>query len=160
MTNEASDYVPPSFHVHVDALVRRGDDILIMKRAMGAMTGAWYFPGGSLEHGESPEEAARREIREETGLEVAGLRLFRVWHYQPDASAHSVAISYTCSVPPGAEPVINEEHAAFRWVTPQYYRERYFNDGVLGALQDRPYALGLVTQIRDMLDAYLTNAAL
>ena len=158
MPNETSDYVPPSFHVHVDAIVRRGDDMLVMKRAMGAMTGAWYFPGGSLEHGESPEVAARREIREETGLEVVSLRLFRVWHYQPDASAHSVAISYTCSVPPGVEPVINEEHAAYRWMAPQEYRSRYFNDGVLTALQDRPYALGLITQIRDMLDAYLTNA--
>ncbi len=56
----------PLFHVHVDAIVRRGEEILIMKRAMGAMTGAWYIPGGALEENESQEAGVRREIREET----------------------------------------------------------------------------------------------
>ena len=70
------------FHVHVDAIVRRGDEILIMKRAMGLMSGAWYLPGGQLEFGEAPEEGARREIREETQLEVQDMRLFRAWHYR------------------------------------------------------------------------------
>jgi mutator protein MutT len=151
------EYTPPTFHVHVDALVSRGEEILIMKRAMGMMTGAWYVPGGSLEHGESPEEAVRREIREETGLEVAEARLFRVWHYQPAATAHSVAITYTCSVPPGTEPTINEEHTAYRWVTARYYRDRYFNDDVIAALAERPHVHGLVSQIRGVLDAYLST---
>ena len=157
MTDE---YTPPIFHVHVDALVARGDEILIMKRAMGMMTGAWYVPGGSLEHGESPEDAVRREIREETGLEVEDARLFRVWHYQPSAAAHSVAITYTCRVTPGTEPNINEEHTAYRWVTPRYYRDRYFNDDVLAALQEHSHVHGLVSQIRGVLDAYVVAEAM
>jgi mutator protein MutT len=147
-------YAPPTFRVHVDAIVRRGDEILIMKRAMGALTGAWYFPGGSLEYGESPEKGARREIREETGLEVDDLRLFRAWHYRAEEDAHAVAISFICSVPPGTEPAINEEHAAARWVTPRYYRERFFGDDVMRALDGHP-AQQLVTGVRDLLDAYL-----
>ena len=51
----------PLFHVHVDAIVRRGEEILIMKQAMGAMTGAWYIPGGSLEENESPEAGLAEE---------------------------------------------------------------------------------------------------
>ena len=151
------EYTPPMFRVHVDAIVRRGDEILVMKRAMGALTGAWYVPGGSLEHGEAPEEGVRREIREETGLEVDDLRLFRVWHYRAEEAAHAVAISYTCSVSPGTEPRINEEHAAARWVTPQYYRDRYLTDDVLRALEGHP-ALQLVTGVRDLVDAYIARS--
>ena len=149
----------PRFHVHVDAIVRRGDEMLIMKRAMGAMTGAWYVPGGSLEEDESPADGVRREIREETGLDVSDLRLFRLWHYRQDESTPGVGITFTCEVPPGTEPQINEEHAAFRWVDPAYYRRRYFNDDVLSALAGSPVALELVTAVRDLVDAYIAEAA-
>jgi len=145
------------FHVHVDAIVRRGDEILIMKRAMGNMAGAWYFAGGQLEHGESPEEGVRREIREETKLEVDGLRLFRVWSYHGEDGEPAVGISYTCHVPEGTEPEIDHEHSAARWVTPRYYRDRYFHDGVLDALAASPNALELVTAVRDLVDAYLAE---
>ena len=145
----------PRFHVHVDAIVRRGNEILIMKRAVGAMTGAWYVPGGSLEENESPEDGVRREIREETELEVANLRLFRVWHYRQDESTPAVGITFTCEVSGTTEPQINEEHAAARWVTPEYYRKRYFSDDILTALAGNPIALELVTAVRDMVDAYI-----
>jgi 8-oxo-dGTP diphosphatase len=156
MTSDA-EYQPPMFRVHVDAIVSRGDEILVMKRAMGALTGAWYFPGGSLEHGEAPEAGARREIREETQLEVDDLRLFRVWHYGAE-EAHTIAISFTCTVSPGTEPRINEEHAAARWVKPQDYRERYFTNDIMHALQGHP-ALELVTGVRDLVDAYIAAQA-
>ncbi len=145
----------PLFHVHVDAIVRRGDEILIMKRAMGAMTGAWYVPGGSLEENETPEDGVRREIREETELEVAGLRLFRVWDYRQDAGTPAVGITFVCDVAPDAEPRINEEHSAARWVTVQYYRERYFSDDALAALARDPIVLKLVSGVRGVLDAYI-----
>ncbi len=150
--------MPTRFHVHVDAIVRRGDQILIMKRAMGLMSGAWYFPGGSLEEDESPEDGVRREIREETELEVDNLRLFRAWQYRQDESTPAVGVTFVCDVPPDAEPRINDEHAATRWVDPAYYRQRYFNDDVLAALAGNPIALELVTAVRDVVDAYLAEA--
>ena len=99
MTNEEQPWYEARFHVHVDAIVRRGDEILIMKRAMGAMSGAWYFPGGSLEMNESPEDGIRREIREETDLEVDDLRLFKVWHYLQDESTPAVGIQWSAPPP-------------------------------------------------------------
>lgn len=145
----------PLFTVHVDAIVRRGDEILIMKRAMGVMTGAWYFPGGHLERDETPEEGARREIREETHLEVENMRLFHAWHYNGGEDAPYVAISFVCDVPEGTEPQINEEHTAARWVTAEYYRDRFVNDEALAALKANPYAYSLVSGVRRLIDAYL-----
>jgi mutator protein MutT len=145
------------FHVHVDAIVRRGDEILIMKRAMGFMSSAWYFPGGQLEHGETPEEGARREIMEETGLKVEGLELFRTWTYQPAQNAFALAVSYTASVPPGTEPTINEEHLAFRWVRPEYYRDRFVNDEVLASLKENPSAYSVSTAVRRLVDDYIDH---
>jgi hypothetical protein len=66
-----------------------------------------------------------------------------------------VGITFVCDVPPDAEPEINEEHSAARWVDPAEYRQRYFNDDVLAALADNSIALGLVKAVQDVLDAYL-----
>ncbi len=142
------------FHVHVDAIVRHGDEILIMKRAMGFMSGAWYFPGGQLEQGESPEEGARREIKEETELEVPGLRLFKVWTYQLAGGEYALGITFTCEVPPDTEPRINEEHLAARWVAPSYYRDRFLNDEILEPLRGNP-AASVAFAVRDVVDAYI-----
>ena len=145
------------FHVHVDALVSRGQEILIMKRAMGVMTGAWYIPGGSLEPGESPEDGARREIREETELEVSNVRLFRAWHYRQDADTPAVGITFVCDAAPDAEPRINEEHSAARWVAPQYYRDRFLNDELLASLEGNPIAHELASAVRAVVDEYIAS---
>jgi A/G-specific adenine glycosylase len=51
-----------------------GGRYLVQKRPeRGLLGGLWEFPGGKIEAGESPEAAARRELREETGLEVGAL---------------------------------------------------------------------------------------
>ena len=50
----------------------RGDEILLLKRQGGALSGQWFLPGGAVERGELPEDGARREFVEETGLDVDG----------------------------------------------------------------------------------------
>lgn len=59
------------------AILIHGRDILLMRRQRGAEQ-YHVLPGGGLELGEAPLEACRREIREETGLDVADLRLVEI----------------------------------------------------------------------------------
>ncbi len=57
-------------------LLRRDGSILLQRRTDD---GLWGLPGGIVEPGESLEEAARRELREEVGLEAGALSLFGVY---------------------------------------------------------------------------------
>ena len=55
--------------------VIRGQRLLLKKANRGLSVGKWNAPGGKFESGEGPEECARREVFEETGLRVS--QLFR-----------------------------------------------------------------------------------
>ncbi len=61
--------------VGVGVIIQRGSDVLLGRRRNAHGDGAWCFPGGHLEFGESVIECARRETLEETGLELGGLTL-------------------------------------------------------------------------------------
>lgn len=58
--------------LHVAAVIlRRDEKVLICRRGPGGSCGnLWEFPGGKVEPGESPADCARRECREELGVEV------------------------------------------------------------------------------------------
>ena len=72
---------PPLRRVAVGIIERRGKILLTRRAARGLLGGLWEFPGGGIQEGESSREACRREIREETGLEVEVLEpLARVRH--------------------------------------------------------------------------------
>jgi 8-oxo-dGTP pyrophosphatase MutT (NUDIX family) len=51
-------------HITASAILRRRDEVLMIKHKV---LSAWLFPGGHIEPGEWPHEAAARELREETG---------------------------------------------------------------------------------------------
>ncbi len=60
------------------AVVVRGREVLLVRRAIDPGKGRWGFPAGFQDYGESPAETAVREVREETCLEVELLRLLDV----------------------------------------------------------------------------------
>jgi len=69
LTGETSIY-PQSPRVAVGAFVFKDDRILLVQRGQSPAKGLWAIPGGSMELGETLQEAAEREIREETGLVI------------------------------------------------------------------------------------------
>ncbi len=59
----------PSFHVGAICVIERADGALLLVR--NSYRAGWGFPGGFIKRGESPADAARRETREEIGVDVA-----------------------------------------------------------------------------------------
>ena len=80
------------------AVVERGDErrVLLVRRAHEPDAGEWGIPAGFLEHDESAEEAAARELREETGMRVdpGALDLLAVDGFDHPTGRRLVTISY------------------------------------------------------------------
>ena len=60
-------------------LLVHGNELLLVKRAEPPAVGQWCLPGGYMEVGESAEDAARRELSEETGLSCGDLKFLAFW---------------------------------------------------------------------------------
>lgn len=61
--------------VGIGVAVLKGDSVLLVRRGKPPNLGDWTLPGGAQELGETTEEAARRELLEEAGVEVGALTL-------------------------------------------------------------------------------------
>lgn len=99
----------------VAAIIRDDEDrIFATQRGYGAMKDGWEFPGGKIEAGETPEQALRREIKEEldTLIVVENLLTTVEWDY-PDF--HLTMHCYWCHVESGSLTL--KEHEAARWLT-------------------------------------------
>ena len=75
-------------------IVVERDTVLLARRKFEPWRGCWYVPSGFVEYGEDVEDAARREILEETGLIVEIVRLFGVYSYFDDPRQHGIIILY------------------------------------------------------------------
>lgn len=71
--------------------VTRNDELLLAQRGVEPRLGEWALPGGFVELGETTEEAAVREMHEETALHVDGLRLIGV-STQPSRLTGAVSV--------------------------------------------------------------------
>jgi 8-oxo-dGTP diphosphatase len=72
-------------------IMLRRDAVLMVERSRAPLQGLWSFPGGRAEPGESAETTARRELYEETGLEVD--RLVRLGAFQPTGGMAPFALT-------------------------------------------------------------------
>lgn len=105
----------------VAAIIRRhsqsplkGEEIFATQRGYGEWKDWWEFPGGKIEAGESPDEALKREIREELATEIeVGDLLTTVEYDYPQF--HLTMHCYLCSVISGRLSLLEHEDA--RWLT-------------------------------------------
>jgi 8-oxo-dGTP pyrophosphatase MutT (NUDIX family) len=98
---------------------------------------AWETVHGRIEAGEEPEDAAVREVREETGLDV--LRLYNVCvqpFYLHRTHTVELAVVFAAFVAPDASVTLGEEHQRHEWLTPERAAERFVWPRERDALRD------------------------
>ncbi len=91
--------------VGVGGVVIKGDRVLLVRRGSEPLKGEWSIPGGTLELGEELAAAARRELKEETGLEVEPLEVLgvfdRIIRDGRKIRYHYVIVDYACRLKGG-----------------------------------------------------------
>lgn len=87
----------------VATAVLRGREVLLVQRAIEPFRGMWGFPAGYQEYDESPEEAAIRETREESGMEVELRGVLEVCYTSDDPRKRANLVVYR-AVPVAGEP--------------------------------------------------------
>ena len=125
--------------VGVGALLFRRGRILMAQRGKEPLKGWWSLPGGALETGESLADAVRREVREETGLEVEPLRIFEVFErILRDAAGaveyHYVLVDYVCRVT-GGELFPGDDVCAVEWMRREDLGAMQITEGTLGVIE-------------------------
>ena len=107
--------------IGVGAVVLQHGNVLLVKRANEPRKGEWSLPGGLVELGESLVEATRREIREETGLDVDVGPLIEVFDriHRRDLRVqyHFVIADYLCT-PRGGSLAASDDAEDVAWVSP------------------------------------------
>ena len=94
---------PPSLAAVSIALIR-GECVLLVRRGRAPAKGLFAFPGGRVEGDETLEEAVRRELREETGLEAGRIGLVVTLDIAPEGSGPGFLLHVFRGVHVGGEP--------------------------------------------------------
>ncbi len=92
-----SRIIRPLFQVFAAAVIFDRDKRVLLVRSTYQRFHPWGLPGGSLDYGETPEDAVKREVWEETGLNVEIERFLLVKTWSPDR----VGLYYLCGITGG-----------------------------------------------------------
>jgi 8-oxo-dGTP diphosphatase len=100
--------------IAVGAIIVRDDALLMVKRAHDPGRGLWSIPGGRLEHGEYITDALTREVKEETGVDVAVGDMVGILEVVGDP--HYVVLDFLAEPAGDAPPRAAQDAAEARWV--------------------------------------------
>ena len=132
---------PETPKVAVGAVVFNDERVLLVRRGQPPSEDLWAIPGGSVEIGETPQEAAEREILEETGIKIrAGEPVFTFDVIDRDRTGkirfHYVIVDLEADYISG-DPNAGDDAAEARWVTAQEINELRVSAPTLKLLKEK-----------------------
>jgi ADP-ribose pyrophosphatase YjhB (NUDIX family) len=98
------------------AVIVRDGSVLLGRRRFDPGEGRWDLPGGFLHEGEDALEALRREVREETGLEIDPRRFLGTWN-EPYWERDVLCLTWLAT-PTGGEERAGDDLVELHWFTP------------------------------------------
>lgn len=98
----------------VAAIIHADGRIFVTQRGYGEYKDGWEFPGGKVEAGETPEDAIKREIREELDTEISVGELIDTIEYDYP-NFHLSMDCFWCEIVSG--DLVLKEHEAAKWLT-------------------------------------------
>lgn len=128
-------------------VVRRGDEVLLVRRKYPPRPGAWTLPAGFLEYYETPKACAEREVEEETGLKVTAGELFGVYAGHDDPRQTAVLILYHMQLVGGTLEAGDDATEA-RFFPPSHLPENIAFAAHRQALEDLLGAVGVADNRR------------
>jgi 8-oxo-dGTP diphosphatase len=139
VSNKSSRRYPERPILGIGAIVVNDDSVLLVERGHDPLKGEWSLPGGAVEVGESLRDAVRREVREETGLEVEPLTVAEIFErIMPDrdgrAEYHYVLIDYLCKLIGGRIEAASDVTRA-AWVPRAELRNYRITEGTLAVIE-------------------------
>lgn len=124
--------------VAVHGLIKQGDKYLFIKRSEinDYKPNEWDIPGGTVEFGETPDEALTREIIEETGLTVEIKKPTYIISNVQDGVRHQFWVVYECEYKAGNVKLNPEEHGEYLWASVKeaqdlqkiYFLDSFYNN--------------------------------
>ena len=150
---EATD--PSGFHIkrsivrHIGSAVMMAVDeknriLLVRQFRLPAAKSLWELPAGRLDEGEKPLQAARRELREETGYQARNWKKLATFWPSPGYVAEKMTIFLATGLTAGKAEPMEDERIECRWFT------RKELDGMIreGKIEDGKTILGFLTWMR------------
>lgn len=122
----------------VAAIILDEGKIFATQRGYGEFKDGWEFPGGKVEQGETPEQALKREIREELDVEIEVGQLFDTVEYDYP-SFHLTMLCFFCTIKSGE--LVLKEHEAAKWLDKES----------LNSVEWLPADIGLIEKIKNTL---------
>ncbi|PIP65624.1 hypothetical protein COU77_02380 [Candidatus Peregrinibacteria bacterium CG10_big_fil_rev_8_21_14_0_10_49_16] len=122
-------YMNPTLFLATKAFIEHEGKVLILREAEESPNatnkGKYHMPGGRIHPGEKWQEALRREVREETALEIEICSSFFVTEWRPVVRGekwHIIGIFFNC-LPKHTDVVLGEEHDDYQWIDPKTYKD-------------------------------------
>jgi ADP-ribose pyrophosphatase YjhB (NUDIX family) len=109
-------YIDPK--VACAVLIEREGRVLLVRRRYEPGRGRWCLPCGFEDADEPPEQAARREAHEETGLEVALDGVLGIYHYTDDPRGAGIVVVFRAHCDPAAQPAPGDDADAVGFFAP------------------------------------------